>query len=254
MSVAGAVFRVGASILVALLIFEGASSVFGPGLSHLVPTWFTRLSRIIKPPRSRWARHWNLNMTLAEDKDAARKLGFAARAIAHAAERETAPAKVAALALELMQGEAPTVVSTYLPIRTEIDPRPAMHALHAAGHKICVPVIQGAGLALKFREWEPGCTLQPGPFGAAVPVGGDWLEPQVLLCPLVAFDDEFYRLGYGGGFYDRSLERLRAMHPVKAIGLAYAGQRAVILPREATDQPMDAMLTEAGLVWRSLAK
>lgn len=193
-------------------------------------------------------------MSLTDDKAAARKAGFAARAAAHATDGQTAPDQLRAHALGLMSGQSPRIVSGYLPIRTEIDPRPAMAALHQAGHVICVPVIQGAGQALKFREWSPDCALEPGPFGAAVPRSGRWLDPHVLLCPLVAYDADFYRLGYGGGFYDRSLERLRALHPVQAIGLAYCGQLAAPLPREATDQPMDAMLTPAGLTWRALAK
>jgi len=193
-------------------------------------------------------------MILADQKTSARTAGFAARAAAHRANSQTAPLQIRQFLTTFMADRSSTVISGYLPIRSELDPRLAMAALHEAGHKLCVPVIQGAGLALKFRAWAPGCETEPGPFGAAVPVAGDWLEPSVLLCPLVAFDRSFYRLGYGGGFYDRSLAQLRALQPVQAIGVAYDGQCASALPHDSTDQPMDAMVTETGLRWQSIAK
>ncbi len=79
-----------------------------------------------------------------------------------------------------------------------------------------------------------------------MPEAGEWLTPAALIVPLVAYDGALIRLGYGGGFYDRTLERLRAEAHAPAIGFAYAAQRAEGLPREATDQPLDAVVTEAG--------
>ena len=84
-----------------------------------------------------------------------------------------------------------------------------------------------------------------GPFGAKVPVGGEWLEPEILIVPLVAFDRSGARLGYGGGFYDRSLKMLRARRKTIAVGFAYAGQQADELPIEPTDQPLDAIVTQS---------
>ncbi|MGR3722016.1 5-formyltetrahydrofolate cyclo-ligase [Abyssibius alkaniclasticus] len=187
-------------------------------------------------------------------KAAARKAGFAARAAAQNAASPAAALDLAQHVLEALAGYAPCSISAYLPIRSEIDPRPAMEALHARGHRLCLPVIQGAGRALRFAAWQPGCALKDGPFGAAVPASGAWLAPDILLCPLVAFDAAFYRLGYGGGFYDRSLQALRAAKPVLAIGLAYEGQRALALPHDAHDQPLDAVATERAVYWRHLAK
>jgi 5-formyltetrahydrofolate cyclo-ligase len=146
-------------------------------------------------------------------------------------------------------GAAPgLVVSGYMPISTEIDPLPAMGALHAAGARVAVPVIAGARLPLDFREWSPGCRLIEGPFKALIPETGDWLTPDTLIVPLVAFDAGLNRLGYGGGFYDRTLERLRAGGPVRAIGFAFAAQQMPEIPAEPTDQRLDALVTELGIV------
>jgi 5-formyltetrahydrofolate cyclo-ligase len=120
--------------------------------------------------------------------------------------------------------------------------------LREQGARICVPVIAGEGLPLRFREWSPDCALVDGPFGAAVPAAGEWLEPDTLIAPLLAFDRAGFRLGYGGGFYDRTLEMLRAKRPTRAIGFAYAVQEVDEVPTEPTDQPLDAIVTEAGVI------
>ena len=118
----------------------------------------------------------------------------------------------------------------------------------AAYGPVAVPVILGAGQALKFREWTPGCELQEGAFKALIPVSGAWIEPEIVIVPLVAFDRKGGRLGYGGGFYDRTLEGLRSRRATQAIGFAYAVQEAEMLPLEPTDQPLDAIITEQGVV------
>mgnify|MGYP001190397056 CR=1 FL=1 len=138
----------------------------------------------------------------------------------------------------------PVALSGYLPIRSEIDPRPAM-AAHAG--PVGVPLIEGPGRPLDFRRWTPAAVLVPGPFGALVPESGAVLVPRVLIVPLLAWDDAGYRLGYGGGFYDRTLAGLRAAGPVTAVGLAYAGQRIAEVPRDGFDQRLDALVTEDGV-------
>ncbi|MGR3485716.1 MAG: 5-formyltetrahydrofolate cyclo-ligase [Paracoccaceae bacterium] len=136
-------------------------------------------------------------------------------------------------------------LALYWPIRSEIDPRPL-----AASWKgpVCLPVIAGPGRALDFRDWPPGGAVVAGPFGAMVPPDGPAVTPDILVVPLVAFDDAGGRLGYGGGFYDRTLERLRAQAPVVTVGFAYAAQRVESVPQEATDQPLDAVATELGVI------
>lgn len=182
-------------------------------------------------------------MSLAERKAEARNAAYARRKAAHAAHRGAASAALTAH----LAGVTGAVIAGYLPIRTEADPLPAMTAL-AAGNRITVPVIEGPGRPLVFREWRPGCALVEGPFRVMVPEEGEVLTPDTLIVPLVAFDARLYRLGYGGGFYDRTLEALRSTGQVRAIGFAYAAQEAEELPLEPTDQPLDEIVTEIGLV------
>ena len=145
---------------------------------------------------------------------------------------------------DVLAAHAGKRLAGYMAMRTEIDPTAAM-AAHAG--PVCVPVILGPGQALKFREWSPGCAMVPGEFGAAIPAEGAWIEPEVLIVPLLAFDARGYRLGYGGGFYDRTLEGLRARGPVLAVGFAFDAQEVDEVPTEPTDQRLDAIVTESGI-------
>ena len=176
-------------------------------------------------------------------KAEARKAAFARRKAAHEAARPGASGHLS----EVLAGYRGVPLSGYMPIRTEIDPLPAMEEAAAHG-PVGVPVIRGAGLPLEFSRWEPGCALRQGPFGALVPDVDEVFEPEILIVPLVAFDRNGGRLGYGGGFYDRTLERLRARRATLAIGFAYAAQEAEILPLEPTDQPLDMIVTETGVI------
>ncbi len=181
-------------------------------------------------------------MDLSEIKAAARKAGFQRR---KAAFDGAGPAQSAHLS-EVLAGYRGVPVAGYMPIRTEINPIAAM--AEAAAHGLVgVPVIQAAGLPLEFSRWEPEAPLREGPFGAKVPVVDDFFDPEILIVPLVAFDARGGRLGYGGGFYDRTLERLRARRATLAIGFAFDAQEADDLPLEATDQPLDMIITESGI-------
>ena len=180
---------------------------------------------------------------LDEIKAAARKAAFARRKAAHA---EAGPGTAAHLS-EVLAGHRGVPLAGYMPIRTEIDPLPAMEEAAAHG-PVGVPVIIGAGQPLKFSRWSPGCALRAGPFGAQVPEHDDFFEPEILIVPLVAFDRQGGRLGYGGGFYDRTLELLRGKRPTLAIGFAYAAQEAEALPLEETDQPLDLIVTEREVI------
>ncbi|MFQ5624485.1 MAG: 5-formyltetrahydrofolate cyclo-ligase [Paracoccaceae bacterium] len=180
-------------------------------------------------------------------KKAARAAAFARRRAAHAESAAADPAATRRLLDFVSRLENVRIVSGYLPIRTEIDPVAAMSALFGQGKRVCVPVIRGSGQPLDFREWTPDAALQDGPFGAKIPREGKLLRPDLLIVPLVAFDEKCYRLGYGGGFYDRTLEKLRASGRAIAIGLAYDGQCAPDLPVDPTDQMLDGIVTERSI-------
>ena len=182
-------------------------------------------------------------MTLDEEKELARKAAFARRKQAFDAGH---PAQSALLS-EVLAEHRGKVLAGYMPIRTEIDPRHAMAEAAAFG-PVAVPVIRAAGQPLVFSQWTPDCTLVDGPFGARVPETERLLVPEVLIVPLVAFNRNGGRLGYGGGFYDRSLERLRARGTVLAIGFAWSAQETENLPLEPTDQPLDLIVTERAVI------
>lgn len=184
-------------------------------------------------------------MSLTEQKNTARKAAFARRKLANRATNEEANAHL----LQAVHQAGGRVVSGFWPIRTEIDPRPAMKTLSDT-HQICLPVVVGAGLPLVFRAWKPGAEMLAGAYGAAIPVDETQCVPDVLIVPLAAFDTRGYRLGYGGGYYDRTLEGLRNLGGAIAIGFAFDVQLSTDpLPIESTDQPLDAMVTETGIVW-----
>jgi len=184
---------------------------------------------------------------ISEAKAIARKAGFERRKVAHDARTDCAARATEHLLSYISDMGDGLVISAYMPIRTEIDVLPTMTALHQLGHRICVPVIDKLGLPLTFREWTPDVEMIKGPFGAKVPATGDWLVPDVLMVPLVTFDQQGYRLGYGGGFYDRTLELLRSKLPTVAVGYAYAGQEGEV-PIESTDQRLDAIVTNSGII------
>ena len=173
-------------------------------------------------------------------KAAARQAAFAARKEAFAAGQGQA----AELLADVLAPHRGAVLAGYMPMRTESDPLPA-RAAHQG--PVGVPVIVAKAHPLRFREWSPGCAMVAGEFGALIPEEGAWLEPVVLIVPLLAFDARGYRLGYGGGFYDRTLEGLRARGPVLAVGFAFAAQEMAEVPIDATDQRLDLIVTEQGV-------
>lgn len=176
---------------------------------------------------------------LTQIKSVARKAAFARRKAAF----ETHGPGQAGILSEVLAGHRGVPVAGYMPIRTEISPLAAMAEAAAYG-PVGVPVIRGEGQPLWFSKWEPECALIDGPFGAQVPALGEEMVPEIVVVPLVAFDRNGGRLGYGGGFYDRTLEGLRARGPVLAIGFAFSAQEADDLPLEATDQQLDMIVTE----------
>ncbi len=136
----------------------------------------------------------------------------------------------------------------YFPIRDELDPLPLLSALHEKGMRIALPVVR-PGPDLIFREWRPGSPLASGKFGLKEPSGANLaLVPDIVLVPLLAFDRKGNRLGYGAGYYDAALRKLRRRGPVTAIGIAFDEQEFLEVPQEPQDESMDMILTPSRVV------
>ncbi len=142
---------------------------------------------------------------------------------------------------------APAIVSGFLAIGDEIDPTPLMTRLLEEGYRLCLPVMEGKGKPLVFRSWAPGEPLGETMWGIREPLPeAEVLDPDIVLGPLLAFDIAGYRLGYGGGFYDRTLARLRALKPIVSIGIAFDEQRVDAVPHVDYDERLDWILTPSG--------
>jgi 5-formyltetrahydrofolate cyclo-ligase len=139
---------------------------------------------------------------------------------------------------------AGTLLAGFWPMGDEIDIRPLMRCLEAAGHALALPVTPSRGQPLLFRRWRFGGPLVPGRFGTSVPPeDAEAVTPAALLVPLLAFDAAGLRLGYGGGYYDRTLA---ALPGAWALGVAFAGQQVAKVPAGAHDVPLHGIATEAG--------
>jgi 5-formyltetrahydrofolate cyclo-ligase len=181
-------------------------------------------------------------------KKALRAHAIILRRDAMAAGGGTAAAALAAQ-VERLGIAAGSVVGGYWPMGDEIDCRPLMDRLAGLGCRLALPVVAARGQPLTFRAWRYGDVLEPGLHGTFHPVAtAAELAPDVLLVPLLAFDSQCFRLGYGGGYYDRTLESLKAGAHVKSIGLAFAAQQVAAMPRDGYDQRLDMVATEGGLI------
>ncbi|WP_421994278.1 5-formyltetrahydrofolate cyclo-ligase [Roseococcus sp.] len=169
------------------------------------------------------------------------------RAVAFAA-RIAAPGAGEALR-EVILREAPpmagALIGGFWPMGEEIDTRPLLEALHARGHRIALPVTTPRGQPLVFRPWTPGTAMAAGVFGTQHPAEGEPVLPEWLIVPLLAFDRRGARLGYGGGYYDRTLAQLPH---ATAIGVAYAAQEISEVPTGPHDVPLHAIATEYGVI------
>jgi 5-formyltetrahydrofolate cyclo-ligase len=185
-----------------------------------------------------------------------------------AAASAVAGAALAAHVLRDCSPPAGAVVSGVWPLGGEIDLRPLMEALHARGHPVVLPVTPPRGHPLTFRLWRPGDALVRERFGTMVPVpverpdglppdglppdgraAAKALVPDFLLVPLLTFDQRGHRLGYGGGYYDRTLAALRRTGGAGfALGCAFAAQEVDAVPVGPNDVALDAVATECGVI------
>jgi len=183
------------------------------------------------------------------EKNRLREVAKVNRAAAFATHGPSAGELVAAHGLGFLGAAmAPgSSVAGFSAIRDEINPAPLLLGLHANGHPLALPTIQGRARPLVFQSWSPGDAMAPAVWGIAEPLPTrPIVHPDIVLVPLLAFDSEGYRLGYGGGFYDRSLAELRQIKPIVAVGLAYDEQRLDAVPRLDYDEPLDWVLTPSG--------
>ena len=164
-----------------------------------------------------------------------------------------APARLAAQAdiiINIAQQDAPAgSVVAYMPIRSELSPLPLVAALSAAGIPTAMPETPSPGNPLVFRQWALGDDVVDGPYGTSQPSpAAPAVRPRVILAPMLAFDAACWRLGYGGGFYDRTIAGIRGDgHVVTVIGIAFDGQLVDKVPVGPFDMPLDAVLTPSGL-------
>lgn len=190
-------------------------------------------------------------MTQADDKAALRRLALARRDALDPVIRREASERTARHVLDVLAASPITVVSGFLPIRSEIDPRPAMTALAARGHRLALPCVTPDGLV--FRLWRPDDPLRKAGFGLLEPeADAPAVDPVIMLVPLAAFDRRGHRIGYGAGHYDRAIGRLSASGTPLTIGLAFAAQEVDAVPDEPHDRPLDAVVTECGPLPASL--
>ena len=141
-------------------------------------------------------------------------------------------------------------IAGYWPIGEELDCRPALAALRAAGAEVALPVVEGPGEVLFFRTWHPGDPLDSGPFGTSHPSRrAAVIAPTILLLPVLAFDHTGQRLGYGAGYYDRTIAALRRERTIVTVGLAYDEQEVDAVPVGRHDQSMDAVITDRRTLW-----
>lgn len=187
-----------------------------------------------------------VDQQIEEAKAALRLKAHAARAAVPQSARAEAAATVTQLFFEQLAPEASHVIAAYWRIRDELDCQPILVRLMDNNHTVVLPVVVSEAEPLDLRVWEQGAALYEAGFGTLAPAeAAPRAEPDVILMPLLGFDSRGTRLGYGGGYYDRTLARL-AKRP-KLIGLAYAAQELDLIPREEHDAPLDAVITERGV-------
>jgi 5-formyltetrahydrofolate cyclo-ligase len=190
-----------------------------------------------------------ISSTSIEDAKAAlRREATARRDALPADSRQAAVAAIAARKFPLPIAPG-TIVSGFMPMKTEINPLPLMRKLAEAAALLALPVVEGRGKPLTMRAWQWGEELGSGVWGIREPKpDAARVDPDILLVPLLAFDRAGYRLGYGGGYYDLTIAGLRARKPITAVGIAFAAQEVSRVPTTPRDARLDLVLTERQVI------
>jgi 5-formyltetrahydrofolate cyclo-ligase len=142
-----------------------------------------------------------------------------------------------------------TIVSGFMRLKSEINPLPLLQKLATAGAQLALPAIAGRGKPLIMRAWTSGTPLDRGQWGIREPKpDAPEVEPDILIVPLLAFDRAGHRIGYGAGYYDMTIGRLRSIKPVTAVGIAFAAQEVPQVPTTPRDARLDLVLTEREMI------
>jgi 5-formyltetrahydrofolate cyclo-ligase len=185
---------------------------------------------------------------VSELKSIVRKDALMRRDAIPAAERAQAAEAIAARAFPLAV-EPGTIVSGFMPLKTEINPLPLMRKLSQHGAQLALPAIAGRGKPLTMRAFAIGDELASGQWGIREPkADAPEVAPDILLVPLLAFDRNGHRIGYGAGYYDMTIAKLRAMKPLIALGIAFAAQEIEQVPVTPRDARLDLVLTERDVI------
>jgi 5-formyltetrahydrofolate cyclo-ligase len=186
--------------------------------------------------------------SISQDKADLRATAQMRRDALPADERKVAAEAIAARQFPLAISPS-TIVSGFMPLKSEINPLPLMQKLAGAGARLALPSIAGRGKPLIMREWVWGEPLDRGQWGISEPKPeAAEVEPDILLVPLLAFDRTGHRIGYGAGYYDMTITRLRSRKPVTAIGIAFAAQEVPQIPTTPRDARLDLVLTEREVI------
>lgn len=197
----------------------------------------------------RFRSTYRIMFTLSStEKDALRDRMLKKRAALKPIERQIASRAI--ISHILLHIPAGATVAGYSAIRDEVDIATLLKVLAEKGNKICLPVVTQKEAALTFRAWAPGDVMVKGSYGIMEPQqNAKPLTPDILLVPLVAFDNACHRLGYGAGYYDRTIEVLKKTNPkLKTMGIAYALQKVDKIPASKHDQKLSIVVTETGVV------
>lgn len=185
-------------------------------------------------------------MTLKSEKATLRKTMGALRKSLKSKTTDKAAKILARKVLLLPEMKQAKIISGYMPMGSEMDVLPALKAFHVAHHQICLPVVVAAEKPLIFRSWDFQAELEEADFGVQEPSSAsEELIPDVMLIPLLAFDEKCLRIGYGGGFYDRTIAEYKKLgRELVTIGVAFEGQKVDHVPQEDCDQILDIIVTE----------
>ncbi len=195
---------------------------------------------------------WSPTATAVQDWEEVRLWRKAKRAVLierrlamPAAERAAHSEAITAALIQVLSSLAGALIGFYWPFKGEYDPRPLVRFLHTEGTRLALPVVVEKATPLIFREWWPGMPMTSGAWNIPVPAAGQPVAPDILLVPVVGFDRQAYRLGYGGGYYDRTLAALPTRP--RAIGVGFGLSQIATIHPQLHDMPMDLVVTERGL-------